>query len=57
MTKPNCQHAPDPLAPPLSYDYRAWHADADRRVAKKEEQRWCPVCKGWIWEHLWRGKK
>lgn len=32
--------------------YIKWHADADRRAKRGEEQVKCPECGGWIWSDL-----
>lgn len=33
--------------------YLQGHIDAEKRSKKGEKQLLCPVCKKYIWEHLW----
>ena len=43
-----CPHRTPPRLP-----YMASHADARRRMKRKESQRKCPVCGLWIWGEYW----
>jgi len=43
-----CQHRKPPYKVYLSNQ-----EDAEMRLQRGEKQRWCPVCKLWIWEEFW----
>ena len=44
-----CAHREQP-----AMGYTQWHEDADRRMARGEQQHLCDVCGLYIWTEFWK---
>ena len=53
LKKPKCKHRKVPAL----VNYREYMADSRLRADRGERQKWCHVCRKFVWDPFWNEKK